>query len=131
MLNGFEFCLPTRGIKVPGGPDWLHEIKYDGFRLRVERNGDRVRLITRGGYDWTKRFPWIVEAASKNRQRQFIVDGEAVILGLDGISDFNALHSGKHNDEVQLYASMYLQGLTNKARADLPSLRVRSFRTDF
>jgi bifunctional non-homologous end joining protein LigD len=104
MLNGFEFCLPTRGIKVPGGPDWLHEIKYDGFRLRVERNGDRVRLITRGGYDWTKRFPWIVEAASKNRQRQFIVDGEAVILGLDGISDFNALHSGKHNDEVQLYA---------------------------
>jgi bifunctional non-homologous end joining protein LigD len=70
----------------------------------VERNGDRVRLITRGGYDWTKRFPWIVEAALKNRQRQFIVDGEAVILGIDGISDFNALHSGKHNHEVQLYA---------------------------
>ena len=109
MLNGFDFCLPTRGIKVPGGPDWLHEIKYDGFRLRVERNGDRVRLITRGGYDWTKRFPWIVEAALKNRQRQFIVDGEAVILGLDGISDFNALHSGKHNDEVQLYAFDNLQ----------------------
>jgi len=104
MLNGFDFCLPTRGIKVPGGPDWLHKIKYDGYRLRVERNGDRVRLITRGGYDWTKRFPWIVEAALKNRQRQFIVDGEAVILGLDGISDFNALHLGKHNDEVQLYA---------------------------
>ena len=104
MLNGLDFCLPTRGIKVPGGPDWLHEIKYDGYRLHVERNGDRVRLITRGGYDWTKRFPWIVEAALKNRQRQFIVDGEAVILGLDGISDFNALHSGKHNDEVQLYA---------------------------
>jgi hypothetical protein len=81
MLNGFDFCLPTRGIKVPGGPDWLHEIKYDGYRLRVERNGGRVRLITRGGYDWTKRFPWIVEAALKNRQRQFIVDGEAVILG--------------------------------------------------
>jgi len=104
MLNGFDFCLPTRGISVPAGPDWLHEIKYDGYRLRVERNGDRVRLITRGRYDSTKRFPWIVEAALKNRQRQFIVDGEAVILGLDGISDFNALHSGKHNDEVQLYA---------------------------
>ena len=36
----------------------LHRI----YRLRVERNGDRVRLITRGGYDWTKRYPWIVEA---------------------------------------------------------------------
>jgi hypothetical protein len=35
--------------------DWLHEIKYDGYRLRVERNGDRVRLIRRGGYDWANR----------------------------------------------------------------------------
>jgi hypothetical protein len=104
MLNGFDFCLPTRGIKVPGGPEWLHEIKMDGYRLRVERNGDRVRLITRGGYDWTRRFPWIVEAALKNKQKQFIIDGEAVILGVDGISDFDALHSGRHNDEVQLCA---------------------------
>jgi bifunctional non-homologous end joining protein LigD len=54
MFNSFEFCLPTRSTSVPDGPDWLHEIKYDGYRLRVERNGDRVRLITRGGYDWDK-----------------------------------------------------------------------------
>jgi bifunctional non-homologous end joining protein LigD len=72
--------------------------------LRVERNGDRVRLITRNGYDWTKRYPWIVESALKNRQKQFVVDGEAVILGVNGVSDFNALHSGKHDQEVQLYA---------------------------
>jgi bifunctional non-homologous end joining protein LigD len=65
MSNAFEFCLPTRGTKVPAGPEWLHEIKYDGFRLRVKRDGDRVRLITRGGYDWTKRYPWIVEAAEE------------------------------------------------------------------
>jgi ATP-dependent DNA ligase len=100
----FDFCIPTTGTKVPSGPEWLHEIKQDGFRLRVERNGDRVRLITKGGYDWTKRYPWIVEAALKNRERQFVLDGEAVILGVDGISDFNALYSGKHNDEVQLCA---------------------------
>jgi bifunctional non-homologous end joining protein LigD len=100
----FEFCIPTRSTSVPDGPDWLHEIKYDGYRLRVERNGDRVRLITKGGFDWSKRCPWIVEAALKNRQKQFVIDGEAVILGLDGIADFDALHSGKHNDEVQLYA---------------------------
>jgi bifunctional non-homologous end joining protein LigD len=104
MAKTFEFCLPMVGAKVPAGPEWLHEIKYDGYRLRVERNGDRVRLITRGGYDWTKRYPWIVEAALKNRQKQFVIDGEAVILGVDGYSDFNALHSGKHNDEVQLLA---------------------------
>ena len=104
MLNAFEFCIPTRGIKVPSSPDWLHEVKYDGYRLRVERDGDRVRLITRGGYNWSKRYPWIVEAALKNRYKQFVIDGEAVVLGVDGISDFDALHSGKHNDEVQLYA---------------------------
>ncbi len=100
----FEFCLPTRSTSVPAGPDWLHEIKYDGYRLRVERNGERVRLITKGGYNWTNRFPWIVEAALKNRQKHFVIDGEGVILGVDGYSDFDALHSGKHNEEVQLCA---------------------------
>jgi bifunctional non-homologous end joining protein LigD len=104
MFKSFEFCLPTNSTSVPSSPDWFHEIKFDGYRLRVERNGDRARLITRGGYDWTKRFPWIVEAALKNRQKHFVIDGEAVILGVDGYSDFNALHSGKHNEEVQLCA---------------------------
>jgi hypothetical protein len=57
-----------------------------------------------GGYNWTDRYPWIVEAVLKNRQKQFVIDGEAVILGVDGVSDFKALHSRKQDDEVQLYA---------------------------
>jgi bifunctional non-homologous end joining protein LigD len=104
MFKAFEFCIPTIGTKVPAGPEWLHEIKYDGYRLRLERDGDRVRLITKGGYDWTKRYPRITEAARKVRQKRFVLDGEAVILGVDGISDFNALHSGQHNREVQFCA---------------------------
>jgi bifunctional non-homologous end joining protein LigD len=96
--------LPTRGTFVPSRSDWLHEVKYDGFRLIVHRNGDHVRLTTRGGHDWAKRYPWIIEAVLKNRHKQFVLDGEAVVLGADGISDFNALHSGKHNREVQLSA---------------------------
>ncbi|WP_312015711.1 RNA ligase family protein [Bradyrhizobium liaoningense] len=79
-------------------------MKYDGYRLRVERNSDRVRLITRNGHDWTERYPRIVEAALKNRQKQFVIDGEAVILGVDGVSDFNVLHSRKLDQDVQLYA---------------------------
>ncbi|WOH83206.1 hypothetical protein RX327_08710 [Bradyrhizobium sp. BEA-2-5] len=75
-----------------------------GYRLRLERHGDRVRLIPKGGHIRTKRFPWIVEAALKNRQKLFVIDGEAVIRGIDGYSDFNALHSGKHNAEVEMLA---------------------------
>jgi len=103
-MPSFEFCIPTVGKVVPAGAHWFHEVKYDGYRLRVERDGDRVRLITRGGYDWTRRFPGIVEAALRNRRKQFVIDGEAVILGVNGVSDFNALHSGKQNDQVQFCA---------------------------
>ena len=53
---------------------------------------------------------WIVEAALKNRTKQFIIDGEAVVLGVDGISDFDALQSRKHDEEVQLYAFDMLAG---------------------
>ena len=100
----FEFCIPTGAKVVPDGPDWLHEIKYDGYRLRLELDGDRVRPIKRGGYNWSDRYPWIVEAALKNRHRQFVIDGEAVVLGIDGVPDFDALHSGRQSEAVQLYA---------------------------
>jgi len=66
-------------------PDWLHEIKRDGYRLLVQR-GERVRLFTRNGHDWTARYPLIIEAAPRNRCSSFVVDGEAVLLGVDGIS---------------------------------------------
>ena len=97
MRSTFQPCLPTGGKVVPATPDWFHEVKYDGYRLIVQRNGSRVRLFSRNGNDWTGRYPWIVESA-------FAIDSEAVILGVDGVSDFNALHSRQHEDEVQLYA---------------------------
>jgi bifunctional non-homologous end joining protein LigD len=104
MPSTFDFCIPTKSTSVPDTPDWLHEVKYDGYRLRLERDADRVRLITKGGYNWTNRYPWIVEAALKNRVKRFVIDGEAVLLGVDGVAHFNALHSRRHDEEVQLYA---------------------------
>jgi hypothetical protein len=50
MFKAFDFCIRSKAITVPDSPDWLYEIKYDGYRLRLERNGDSVRLITHGGY---------------------------------------------------------------------------------
>jgi len=62
-----------------------------------------VRLYSRNGYDWSDRYPWIVEAALKNRQQHFAIDGEAVLLGVDGISEFQrAAILASSDDEVQL-----------------------------
>ncbi|MBR0940946.1 DNA ligase [Bradyrhizobium liaoningense] len=110
MPSTFEPALPVKAAEVPSGPDWLHEIKHDGYRMMLIREGKVVRLRSKTGLDSSKRFPWIVETALKLRQERFVIDGEAVVLGVDGISDFNALQSGKHNDEVQLYAFDMLAG---------------------
>jgi ATP-dependent DNA ligase len=56
---------PYSRIKVPYHPDWIHEVNQDGFRLISD--GDRFRLFTRNGYDWTSRYPLIVEAARRIR----------------------------------------------------------------
>ena len=93
--SAFQPCIPSRGTTVPTGKDWVHEIKHDGYRLIVQRDGQRVRLFTRNGHDWSGRFPLITEAALRHRSSSFVLDGEAVLLGVDGISDFNGLHSRK------------------------------------
>jgi ATP-dependent DNA ligase len=95
-------CLPTRVAIAPAGPQWVHEIKHDGYRLMVRRTAAGIRIRTRNGHDWTDRFPWIVEAAGKLRATSFVIDGEGVILRQDGVSDFDRLHSRRHDDEVQL-----------------------------
>ena len=84
----FEPCIPTRGTTVPDRPEWIHEIKHDGYRLIVQRKGKRApRLFTRNGHDWSDRFPRIVEAALRNRNSALVIDGEAVLLGISGSSD--------------------------------------------
>ena len=91
--SGFiEPCVPTRAAKPPAGPDWVHEIKHDGYRLQVCRDGDAVRLFTRRGYDWTARYPGIVATAVQLRAASFTLDGEAVVCGPDGVAIFDALH---------------------------------------
>jgi ATP-dependent DNA ligase len=52
-------CLPSLADRPPKGAGWFHEIKHDGFRLMVRRNGVGVRLFTKNGYDWTDRYPLI------------------------------------------------------------------------
>ena len=63
-----------------------------------------MRLFTRNGHDWNDRYPLIVEAALRNRSSSFVIDGEAVLLGVNGVSDFDGLHSRRFDADVQLYA---------------------------
>src|SRR4029077_13795033 len=104
LKSPFEPCIPSGAKSVPDRPEWLHEIKHDGYRLIVQREAKRVRLWTRNGHDWSDRFPLISEAVLRNRNSSFVLDGEAVLLGVDGRSDFNGLHSRKHDAEVEFYA---------------------------
>jgi ATP-dependent DNA ligase len=66
------------------GKDWIPENKHDGYRLIVQRDHKVVRLFTRNGNDWTNHYPLIAEAALRNRASSFVIDGEAVLLGVDG-----------------------------------------------
>jgi ATP dependent DNA ligase domain len=66
-------CLPTKTDKLPSGSQWLHEIKHDGFRIVAQKEGDNVRLITRNRYDFTDRYPLIVDAVRSLPAKSCIV----------------------------------------------------------
>jgi bifunctional non-homologous end joining protein LigD len=103
--DGFiDPCIPTLAAKPPSGPGWVHEIKHDGYRLIVRRDGKAVRLFTRRGYDWTDRYPVIAAAAAKLRAKSFTLDGEAVVVGHDGVAVFDALHRRHKATDAMLYA---------------------------
>jgi bifunctional non-homologous end joining protein LigD len=99
-----EPCIPTRALKPPVGPKWIHEIKHDGYRLIARKRDGRVRLITRNGFDWTERHPLIVKAVAGLRTASATIDGEAVWYDGDGLAIFEKLHSRAHDGEVLLYA---------------------------
>ncbi|AUX78697.1 non-homologous end-joining DNA ligase [Sinorhizobium fredii] len=91
MPERIEPCLALLKPVPPNGPDWAFEVKWDGYRLAIHIEPKGVRIITRGGHDWTHRFPAIAEAASELGVGTAILDGEAVVLDEEGRSDFGAL----------------------------------------
>jgi bifunctional non-homologous end joining protein LigD len=83
--------LATLSKEVPAGNDWLHEIKYDGYRLLCSIQDGRARLFSRGGLDWTEKLSRLASSARELPAREAVLDGEIVILRPDGRSDFQAL----------------------------------------
>jgi bifunctional non-homologous end joining protein LigD len=99
-----EPCVPTVAKRAPMGPDWVYEIKHDGYRLMVRKDDERVRVYTRRGADWTERFPRIVQAARRLKVRSFLVDGEGVVYDKKGVPNFALLHSREYDKEASLAA---------------------------
>ena len=104
MPKPFEFCIPTRRQSCRPAKNGCTKSSVTVTGCASSATAIACAWITKSGDDYTKRYPLIVEAARRIRTTQFIVDGEAVVLGVDGRSSFEDLHSGKTNDEVQLYA---------------------------
>jgi bifunctional non-homologous end joining protein LigD len=103
--SGFiEPCLPSPADRPPAGPDWVPEIKHDGFRLLALRSGDRVRLYTRNGHNWTTRFPLIARAVELLAARSCVIDGEAIACDGGGLASFELLRGRRHDGEVVLCA---------------------------
>ena len=104
LLAGARLAPPLciAGQSAPQGDAWLHEIKWDGFRLLAELNGGRARLRLRDGQDWTSRFPELVRALESIGPRDAWLDGELVALDRRGRSDFaslqRAIRSGRTAD---------------------------------
>jgi len=112
---------------IPTAGEWIYEIKLDGYRILTRFDGGTVRLITRGGHDWSSRMPSLVGALETIGVRSGWLDGEIVILDDDGLPDFNALQNAfdrklSANIVYFLFDVPYLEGY------DLRSVRLRERR---
>lgn len=77
----------------PMGDEWIHEIKFDGYRTQVIKDDDGIRLITKNGYDWTGRYIQLAGEAEAIEAKDFIIDGETITINEAGLSDFHAHQS--------------------------------------
>lgn len=96
--------LATLKSKAPNGEQWLHEIKYDGYRVQVHASRGRKKVYTRNGLDWTKRFSTI--AAALDIPGEAIIDGEVVVIpeGRTNFSELQAELAASRQDRLVYYA---------------------------
>jgi len=85
--------LATLRAQPPDGPGWIHEVKFDGYRIQARLDRGKVRLLTRKGLDWCRKFPNVAAAVAKLPAATALIDGEIVIEGENGISNFSALQA--------------------------------------
>jgi bifunctional non-homologous end joining protein LigD len=95
--------LATLSVTAPAGSDWLHEFKFDGYRLQARLSNGKVQLMTRSGLNWTSKFPNLAAAIAKIPSKAALIDGEAVVEDSDGISHFSLLQQAlKAGDDERI-----------------------------
>jgi bifunctional non-homologous end joining protein LigD len=99
-----EPCLPSPAKAPPSGPGWIHEIKHDGFRILARRDAAGVRLITRNGNDFTKRFPLVAAAVTALPARSCLIDGEAIACDDKGLAVFELIRRHRNHASAILCA---------------------------
>ena len=105
MLEIIKPQLATLAASVPPTDDWLHETKWDGYRLIAVLENQKIRLLTRNGLDWTHKFPLLTkELSALSKEAELILDGEIVVLDEKGISSFQLLQDSIQ-DNVQIQSS--------------------------
>jgi ATP-dependent DNA ligase len=97
-----EPSLPSPAKEPPAGPDWIHEIKHDGFRIMARRDAAGVRLISRHGNDFTARFPLAAAAVTSLPARSFLIDGEAIVTDARGLAVFDLIRRQRHSSDAVL-----------------------------
>ena len=97
-------CLPSGAKSPPAGPDWIHEIKHDGFRVLARRDGPKMRLISRNGHDLTYRFPLIVAAVAALPVQSCLIDGEAIVCDDKGLAVFKLMRNYRNGHAAMLCA---------------------------
>ena len=102
--RSIEPCLPSPAKSPPAGPDWIHEIKHNGFRIMARRDGPKVRPISRNGHDLTYRFPLAASAIAALPVRSCPIHGEAIACNEDGLAVFKLIRNYRHGDAVTLCA---------------------------
>jgi bifunctional non-homologous end joining protein LigD len=88
-----EPALATSVEKVPSGERWIHEIKFDGYRVQVHLANETAKIFTRRGHDWTHRFKKVAHDAWRIKANSAVVDGEIVVPAADGTTDFSILQN--------------------------------------
>jgi bifunctional non-homologous end joining protein LigD len=107
--------LATLSQKAPDGDNWIHEIKFDGYRIQSRLDGGKVKLSTRRGLDWTGKFPTIAEAVAGLPAKSALIDGELVVENERGVSSFSLFQQdmkGARHDRLVYYVFdlLYLDG---------------------